>query len=184
MFSPAIDKRNPCAERLGEYEITGARMEGRFLEKYMKVEAGHYRWDLTRLSAEVNVGFQVWCWAFGLQPSFAGFRSPPVERLNNWKLYFKQNQNDSPPPRGNHGHKEPSVVHRTWLWHSALKETTWHDGHRWWPPLIDNWNSTVEPKATHTCTQRHHFAIKLIPTRTETHRRLVNFKIIFLFHHS
>lgn len=43
MFAPAVDKRNPCGERMGEFDITGARMEGRFLEKYMKVEEGHYR---------------------------------------------------------------------------------------------------------------------------------------------
>lgn len=43
MFAPAIDKRNPCAEIQGEYNIIGAKLEGRFLEKYMTVEEGHYR---------------------------------------------------------------------------------------------------------------------------------------------
>lgn len=43
MFAPAIDKRNLCAEIMGEYLINGAKLEGRFLEKYMKVEDGHYR---------------------------------------------------------------------------------------------------------------------------------------------
>lgn len=43
MFAPAMDIRNVCAESQGEYELNGARMEGRFLEKYMTVEEGHYR---------------------------------------------------------------------------------------------------------------------------------------------
>jgi hypothetical protein len=41
--APAIDKRNVCAEIKGEYNIKGAVLEGRFLEKYMTVEDGHYR---------------------------------------------------------------------------------------------------------------------------------------------
>ena len=43
MFAPAIDKRNVCAEIMGEYNIKGAKMEARFIEKYMKIEEGHYR---------------------------------------------------------------------------------------------------------------------------------------------
>lgn len=43
MFAPAIDKRNICAEVMGEFDITGATIEGQYVEKYMKVEEGHYR---------------------------------------------------------------------------------------------------------------------------------------------
>lgn len=43
MFAPAIDKRNLCAELKGEFDITGAKMESRFFEKYMKIEEGHFR---------------------------------------------------------------------------------------------------------------------------------------------
>lgn len=43
MFAPAVDKTNPCGERMGQYEITGAKIDGQYLEKYMPVEEGHYR---------------------------------------------------------------------------------------------------------------------------------------------
>lgn len=42
--APALDKRNVCAEIKGEYDIKAAKMEGRFLKKYMTVEDGHYRY--------------------------------------------------------------------------------------------------------------------------------------------
>lgn len=43
MFAPAIDKRNMCVESKGQFDINGAKIEGRFFEKYMTVEVGHYR---------------------------------------------------------------------------------------------------------------------------------------------
>lgn len=43
MFSPAIDKRNPCAESMGKFDIIAAKIEARFFEKYMAIEEGHYR---------------------------------------------------------------------------------------------------------------------------------------------
>lgn len=43
MFAPAIDKRNICAELMGTYSITNAKVESRFLDKYMTIEDGHYR---------------------------------------------------------------------------------------------------------------------------------------------
>lgn len=43
MFAPAIDKRNPCAERQGEFDITYAKIESRYIEKYMSIEEGRYR---------------------------------------------------------------------------------------------------------------------------------------------
>lgn len=43
MFAPAIDKRNVCAEYQGQYSITNATIFTHHVEKYMKVEEGHYR---------------------------------------------------------------------------------------------------------------------------------------------
>lgn len=43
MYAPAIDKRNPCVEVMGEYDLLGAKIEGQYIEKYMTVEEGHYR---------------------------------------------------------------------------------------------------------------------------------------------
>lgn len=43
MFAPAMDKRNVCAEAQGRYSITNATIFARHVEKYMKVEEGHYR---------------------------------------------------------------------------------------------------------------------------------------------
>lgn len=43
MYAPAMDKKNPCAEIQGEFDLIGAQIKGEYLEKYMKVEEGHYR---------------------------------------------------------------------------------------------------------------------------------------------
>lgn len=43
MFAPALDKRNPCAETQGEFDITYAKLEDEHLVKYMAIEEGHYR---------------------------------------------------------------------------------------------------------------------------------------------
>lgn len=43
MFAPAVDKKNPCGELSGTFEIIGAKMEAQYLQKYMTVEEGHYR---------------------------------------------------------------------------------------------------------------------------------------------
>lgn len=43
IFSPAMDKRNLCAELAGEFELNGAKFEAQYLEKYMTIEEGHYR---------------------------------------------------------------------------------------------------------------------------------------------
>ena len=43
MYAPAMDKRNPCAETKGEYELVGAKIKSEYLVKYMKIEEGHYR---------------------------------------------------------------------------------------------------------------------------------------------
>lgn len=44
MFAPAIDKRNVCVEFKGEFEINGAKIAAPYLEKYMTIEEGRYRW--------------------------------------------------------------------------------------------------------------------------------------------
>lgn len=43
MFAPAMDERNVCAEIQGQYRITNATLYQKHLEKYMKIEQGHYR---------------------------------------------------------------------------------------------------------------------------------------------
>lgn len=43
MYAPAMDKRNPCAESKGEFDLIGAKIEPQYLEKYMTIEEGHYR---------------------------------------------------------------------------------------------------------------------------------------------
>jgi hypothetical protein len=70
MFAPAIDKRNMCAEITGEYNIKGAKIEGRFFEKYMAIEEGHYRikvvhhlpgenFDVKNLRACIEMDFDI-----------------------------------------------------------------------------------------------------------------------------
>lgn len=43
MFAPALDKSNVCAQYQGRYSITNATLYAKHLEKYMKIEEGHYR---------------------------------------------------------------------------------------------------------------------------------------------
>jgi hypothetical protein len=70
IFAPAVDKRNVCAETKGEFNIKGAKLEARFIEKYMVIEEGHYRirfihhlphesMDIKNLRACVELDFDI-----------------------------------------------------------------------------------------------------------------------------
>lgn len=43
IFAPAMDPANVCAHIMGEYDFKGAHLNGKFIEKYMAIEKGHYR---------------------------------------------------------------------------------------------------------------------------------------------
>lgn len=43
MFRNAVDKRNSCAESVGEWELNGAKIESEYFKDYINIEEGRFR---------------------------------------------------------------------------------------------------------------------------------------------